>query len=108
MQNKPNCDFSYAGLKNSFRVAVQNARQEYGLDVDSTNAPLGQNMEAPEPVMLPDAITADLCATFQDTAFSHVEERISRALDYIDDRNIKINVIKVNFDSLFLAFKTFG
>ena len=71
MQNKLNCDFSYAGLKNSFRVAVQvslyrnfflyhyhfqNARQEYGLDIHSTNAPAGQNMEAPERVMLPEAV----------------------------------------------------
>lgn len=95
MQSKPNCDFSYAGLKNSFRVAVQKARQECGLDADSTNAPPGQNMESPEPVMLPDSITADLCATFQDTAFSHVEDRITRALDYIDDRNIKINGLVV-------------
>lgn len=95
MQSKPNCDFSYAGLKNSFRVAVQKARRESGLDVDSTNAPAGQNMEAPEPIMLPESITADLCATFQDTAFSHVEDRLTRALDYIDDRNIKINGLVV-------------
>jgi N6-L-threonylcarbamoyladenine synthase len=52
-------------------------------------------MESPEPVMLPEAITADLCATFQDTAFSHVEDRLSRALDYVDDRNIKINGLVV-------------
>ena len=95
MQNKPNCDFSYAGLKNSFRVAVQKARHECGLDVDSTNAPPGQNMESPEPIMLPDSITADLCATFQDTAFCHVEDRINRALDYIDEKNIKINGLVV-------------
>ena len=54
MRDKPNCDFSYAGLKNSFRLAVQRAREQHGLsqgDVQGTNAPLSQMAEAPEPVV---------------------------------------------------------
>jgi tRNA A37 threonylcarbamoyltransferase TsaD len=40
-------------------------------------------------------VTADLCATFQHIAFTHVEDRINRALDYVSDRNIDINALVV-------------
>ena len=65
MRNKPTCDFSYAGLKNAFRVAVQKARELEGLDVESTNAPPSQMEVAPAPVALSSSAAADLCATFQ-------------------------------------------
>lgn len=51
MRSKLNCDFSYAGLKNAFRLAVQIARGREGLDVTSTNAPASQMEEAPELVV---------------------------------------------------------
>ena len=51
MRTKLNCDFSYAGLKNAFRLAVQTARAKEGLDVNSTNAPASQMEEAPETVV---------------------------------------------------------
>ena len=51
MRSKLNCDFSYAGLKNAFRLAVQTARGREGLDIDSTNAPASQMEEAPELVV---------------------------------------------------------
>ena len=47
MRTKLNCDFSYAGLKNAFRMAVQSAREKEGLDIDSTNAPANQMEESP-------------------------------------------------------------
>ena len=74
MRDKINCDFSYAGLKNSFRMSVMKAREDVGIsDYESTNAPAGQMEAAPPPVVLPDNTAADLCATFQNVAFSHVE-----------------------------------
>jgi tRNA N6-adenosine threonylcarbamoyltransferase len=51
MRSKLNCDFSYAGLKNAFRLAVQTAREREGLDVNSTNAPANQMEESPEIVV---------------------------------------------------------
>ena len=43
MRDKPNCDFSYAGLKNTFRMEVQRAREANGIvNIDSTNAPASQ------------------------------------------------------------------
>eukprot|EP01041_Mallomonas_annulata_P006077 gene6077-12262_t len=85
MRDKPNCDFSYAGLKNAFRVAVSNARVEAGLqDGDATNAPAGQMQESPELIVLPETVTADLSATFQAVAFQHVEDRVARAMYYVE------------------------
>ena len=52
MRTKLNCDFSYAGLKNAFRLAVQTARAKEGLDINSTNAPASQMEEAPETVVI--------------------------------------------------------
>jgi len=88
MQNKPNCDFSYAGLKNAMRLAVEKARAENGLDVSSTNAPARAGEKAPSPVVLPEQVQADLCATFQDVAISHVEDRVGRAIDYLEEQGI--------------------
>eukprot|EP00601_Ochromonadales_sp_CCMP2298_P028131 CAMPEP_0173344928 /NCGR_PEP_ID=MMETSP1144-20121109/11683_1 /TAXON_ID=483371 /ORGANISM="non described non described, Strain CCMP2298" /LENGTH=144 /DNA_ID=CAMNT_0014291983 /DNA_START=99 /DNA_END=530 /DNA_ORIENTATION=+ len=99
MRDKPNCDFSYAGLKNSFRLAVQRAREENGQGgqggVDCKNAPRGQMQEAPEPVTLPDAVTARLCADFQQVAFLHVQDRLKRALDYLDRYQVPATALVV-------------
>ena len=97
MRDKANCDFSYAGLKNAFRVAVVKAREDCGLDGSSNNAPAQQmqSVEAESIVSLPDNVAADLCATFQNIAFLHVEDRIKRALTYLRDNNIPINSLAV-------------
>jgi N6-L-threonylcarbamoyladenine synthase len=50
---------------------------------------------SPEAVALPDSIAADLCATFQDTAFLHVEDRLSRALDFAEDTQVPITALVV-------------
>lgn len=57
MQSKINCDFSYAGMKSSFRLAVQAARTASGVTdaaaIMSTNAPASQMQESPAPVVAP-------------------------------------------------------
>lgn len=95
MRDKINCDFSYAGLKNGFRVAVQKVREANGLDAETKNAPLRQMEVSPEMITLPDDVTADLCATFQHVAFTHVEDRLKRALNYVEDNNIDISSLVV-------------
>lgn len=87
MREKKNCDFSYAGLKNSFRMAVERAREAEGLSAGRTNAPANQMQPIDDAnvVSLSDGISADLCFHFQDIAFSHLEDRLGRALDIIDD-----------------------
>jgi tRNA A37 threonylcarbamoyltransferase TsaD len=93
LKDKANCNFSYSGLKNAFRIAVECARMENGVNIDkSQHLP----MEAvPLSDKLPDDITADLCSSFQYIAFSHVEDRIKRALTYIIEQDIDISSLVV-------------
>ena len=87
MREKKNCDFSYAGLKNSFRMAVDKARESEGLSAGGTNAPVNQMqpLDDSHVVSLSDGMAADLCFHFQDIAFSHLEDRLGRALDIIEE-----------------------
>jgi hypothetical protein len=108
-------------MKTSFRLAVQKAREEAGLipkssGTDSSaivsNAPARQMEECAELMVhkyaselcvlifpsrplkvLPDEAAADLCATFQHVAFTHLEDRIKRALDYIESNKIPITAL---------------
>ena len=41
----------FPGLKNAFRIAVQESRSKLGLDADCTNAPASQMEAAPELVV---------------------------------------------------------
>eukprot|EP01036_Dinobryon_divergens_P026128 gene26129-34740_t len=96
MKRKINCDFSYAGLKNAFRLEVQKARESLGLDTENTNAPANQMEQISKDIVtLPPNVCADLCATFQEVAFAHIEDRIHRALDYIDDNAIPVDSLVV-------------
>jgi N6-L-threonylcarbamoyladenine synthase len=70
-----NCDFSYSGLKNGFRMAVARAREGVGADSSASNAPLEPHAAVQETVALPAKETADLCAGFQEAAFRHAEDR---------------------------------
>jgi len=85
LRDKKNFDFSYSGLKNSFRMAVGRAREERGLPASGTNAPAQQMQHVVEGdiVALPANVAADLCYAFQDIAFAHVEDRVQKALDWL-------------------------
>jgi N6-L-threonylcarbamoyladenine synthase len=95
MMRKQSCDFSYAGLKNQFRMSVKVAREAAGLSTEDTNAPARQGETAPAPVVLPEDVQADLCASFQATAFAHVEDRLHRALDYVDEEGLSVQSLVV-------------
>lgn len=60
MKSKINCDFSYAGLKNSFRKLVEDQRKLHGIDdssATSTNAPLNSMEETKNIIVsLPDLL----------------------------------------------------
>jgi N6-L-threonylcarbamoyladenine synthase len=64
MQRKKSLDFSFAGLKTAVRLAVE---------------------KAPEEARGTRAFQADVAASFQNSAFSHLEQRLRYAFDYIDD-----------------------
>lgn len=44
---------------------------------------------------LPEDVTAQLCAEFQDVAFQHVEDRLRRALQYMQREGIEANALVV-------------
>lgn len=101
MRNKKGYDFSYAGLKNSFRMAVTRAREVQGLNTEQSNAPSSQmaTIDDDDIVALPDIVAADLCYHFQDIAFTHLEDRVKKALERVDSMagndHVKCNALVV-------------
>jgi len=67
MSRRKDCDFSYAGLKTSVRMAAERMCAERGVGGG--------------PAMLPVADKADIAASFQPVAFRHVEVRLGRAME---------------------------
>lgn len=84
MRKRKDCDFSYAGLKNAFRLAVEKAATSHrtdrkkAIDFDPTSE-AGQ--------MLPYAVKADLAASFQHVAICHLTDRLKRALSWCEEAN---------------------
>ena len=97
MRNRKDCNFSYAGLKNQFRIAVEKLRHLCNLTSTASNAPLDSMQVVIEDsiVSLPCQVQADLSATFQDAAFSHIEDRVRRAIDYVDENGLIIDSLVV-------------
>eukprot|EP00569_Conticribra_weissflogii_P015372 CAMPEP_0171405842 /NCGR_PEP_ID=MMETSP0880-20121228/16637_1 /TAXON_ID=67004 /ORGANISM="Thalassiosira weissflogii, Strain CCMP1336" /LENGTH=499 /DNA_ID=CAMNT_0011921401 /DNA_START=121 /DNA_END=1616 /DNA_ORIENTATION=- len=68
LQKRKDCDFSYAGLKTAVRLAAEKICVERGVkSVDE----------------LPHEEKANIAASFQHTAFRHVEIRLGRAMDQV-------------------------
>ena len=65
LRNKKNCHFSYAGLKTAVRQAAQDLCAEHNV---------------PDILSLPNATKADLAASFQKAAFTHIEQRLKYAM----------------------------
>ena len=70
MSRRKDCDFSYAGLKTSVRMAAEKMCAERGVEGG--------------PAMLPVADKADIAASFQHVAFRHVEVRLGRAMETVE------------------------
>ena len=69
LQKRKDCDFSYAGLKTAVRLASEKLVAERGVD----------SVE-----QLPEQDKANIAASFQHTAFRHLEIRLSRAMDIVE------------------------
>jgi len=68
LKRRKDCDFSYAGLKTAVRLAAEKICVERGVDtVDE----------------LPHEDKANIAASFQHVAFRHVEIRLGRAMDQV-------------------------
>jgi len=68
MQKRKDCDFSYAGLKTSVRMAAEKICVE-------------RNVDTPDQLSHEDK--ADIAASFQHVAFRHVEIRLGRAMQQV-------------------------
>ncbi len=99
MRSKPGLDFSFSGLKNAFREAVLAARMVFRVPaavISSTGGASDSAIDQREPtvnqdddpcdcdderaMLLPPHIVDELCAAFQEAAFSHVADRVKRVL----------------------------
>jgi glycoprotease/Kae1 family metallohydrolase len=69
LQKRKDCDFSYAGLKTAVRLASEKLCNERGLE----------SVEE-----LPHSDKADIAASFQHTAFRHLEIRLERAMKLVE------------------------
>ncbi|CAM9418616.1 unnamed protein product [Ascophyllum nodosum] len=108
MQARRDCDFSFAGLKNSFRMAVLRAVEDHerqlGLlsgeeGVSSRKGSEGAGVEGtastPEEsrgAALPESTRADLAASFQHTAVRHLEDKVRRAMDVVCQRPKQVRI----------------
>lgn len=77
MAKRPDCNFSFAGLKTSVRVAID----KLGGDDVVRNS---------------DKLMADVAASFQETAVRHLEHRVRRALRVCDENGIGADTLVVS------------
>jgi N6-L-threonylcarbamoyladenine synthase len=80
LQKRKDCDFSYAGLKTAVRLASEKLRDERGVS----------SVEE-----LSDEDKANIAASFQHTAFRHLEIRLNRAMDLITKEDERIRTLAV-------------
>ena len=72
LQNRKDCDFSFAGLKTAVNVAAEKLRIERSLDSIHT---------------LPRQDKANIAASFQNTAIKHIEQRLRRAMTIFENES---------------------
>lgn len=80
LQKRKDCDFSYAGLKTAVRMATERLAKERGLE--SVN-----ELEISD--------KADIAASFQNVAIKHIEQRLKRAMDNLENENSGIRALAV-------------
>ena len=74
MQNRPDCDFSFSGLKTSIRTSLVKLRRERQLDQDAA---------------LSDTDKANVAASFQNVAIAHIEQRVRRCMTRLEGTDIQ-------------------
>jgi len=80
LQRRKDCDFSYAGLKTAVRMASEKLAKERGLESVS-------DLEMSD--------KADIAASFQNVSIKHIEQRLKRAMDSIEDEEDSIRSLAV-------------
>lgn len=78
MQTRKDCDFSYAGLKTNVRRAAEKLVQERNLQ--RLESDIFESVD-----QLPEQDKADIAASFQNVAIRHIEDRLKRAMDCLEE-----------------------
>ena len=80
LQKRKDCDFSYAGLKTAVRMATEKLATEKGLEsVDDLDI----------------SDKANVAASFQNVAIKHIEQRLKRAMDNLEENDEGIKSLAV-------------
>lgn len=77
MQSRADCNFSFAGLKTSVRVAID-------------------KLGGDEAVRGSERLMADVAASFQEAAVRHLEQRVGRALQLCDENGVGARTLVVS------------
>lgn len=80
LQKRKDCDFSYAGLKTAVRMASEKLAKERGLETVAE---------------LDIADKANIAASFQNVSIKHIEQRLKRTMDNIENEDVKIRSLAV-------------
>jgi N6-L-threonylcarbamoyladenine synthase len=80
MQNRADCDFSFSGLKTSVRTSMKKLRVERGLEEEE---PLSQEDKA------------NIAASFQNVAITHIEQRLRRCMTQLSHTDPNIQCLAV-------------
>ena len=80
LQKRKDCDFSYAGLKTAVRMASERLAKERGLEtVDELDI----------------SDKANIAASFQNVSIKHIEQRLKRAMDNLENEDVRIRSLAV-------------
>jgi len=92
LRKRKTCDFSYAGLKTAVRLAT-----EQHLPSLSSSALVGGGLVDVETILSKEdfQIRANIAASFQEAAVVHLEERVTRALNWALDTHPNIKHLVV-------------
>lgn len=84
LKKRRTCDFSFAGLKTSVRLAIE--KEQRKAEGEINEAAIGRpapGVSREAIVSIPRGIKADIAASFQKTASIHLDERVRRAFEWV-------------------------
>eukprot|EP00554_Chaetoceros_debilis_P016699 CAMPEP_0194114854 /NCGR_PEP_ID=MMETSP0150-20130528/21666_1 /TAXON_ID=122233 /ORGANISM="Chaetoceros debilis, Strain MM31A-1" /LENGTH=548 /DNA_ID=CAMNT_0038805173 /DNA_START=52 /DNA_END=1695 /DNA_ORIENTATION=- len=79
LQKRKDCDFSYAGLKTAVRMKTEKLAAERGVSVEDLSR----------------EDRADVAASFQNVAIKHIEQRLKRTMDMLEEGEDNIRSLAV-------------
>ena len=85
LKKRRTCDFSFAGLKTSVRLAIEKEQEKANKKVVAGDGGAERTGVDVPPAAIPRNIKADIAASFQKTAAMHLDERVQRAFEWVKE-----------------------